>query len=248
VIGTDLARLIDPALFAIDAGIVPDPWQRELLRMMPKRALLLCARQTGKTTTTALMALHRALYESSALVIVVSPSQRQSAEMLRTIRLLHAKLEGVPELGAESVLKIEFSNGSRILALPGTEKTVRGFAGAALVVIDECARVSDDLLSAVRPMIATKSDAALIFLSTPAGRRGIFFEAWTHGGDDWHRVEVTADQCPRISKEFLAEELRNLGPTEFSQEYGLQFIETTDAMFLSATIEAAFEDFPPLWN
>jgi hypothetical protein len=117
-----------------------------------------------------------------------------------------------------------------------------------LVIIDEAARVSDDLLAAMTPMIATKYDAALIFLSTPAGRRGMFFEAWLNGGDDWHRVQVTADQCPRISKEFLTQELRNLGPSEFSQEYGLQFIETSDSMFLSTTIENAFEDFPPLWN
>ena len=51
-----------------------------------------------------------------------------------------------------------------------------------------------------------------------------------------------------LERNFLAEELRNLGPTEFSQEYGLQFIETSDAMFLSSTIDQAFEDFPPLWN
>jgi hypothetical protein len=187
------------------------------------------------------------MYEPGALVVVVSPSQRQSAEMLRTVKLMHSKLDGAPELGAESVLKLELPNGSRILALPGSEKTVRGFAGASLVVADECARIPDDMLAAISPMIATRSDAALIFLSTPAGRRGFFYEAWENGGDDWHRVKVKADECPRISKEFLAEELRNLGPTVFSQEYGLEFVETSDAMFLTAAIEAAFEDFPPLW-
>src|SRR5512142_2985339 len=114
MMGLDLARALDPALVACDCGITPDDWQRDLLRAMPKRALLLCSRQSGKTTTTAIMALHRALYEPNALVVVVSPSQRQSAEMLRTIRLLHSKLDGAPALGAESVLKIEMANGSRI--------------------------------------------------------------------------------------------------------------------------------------
>ena len=245
MMAADIARAVDPSWICADVGIEPDGWQRDLLRLMPKRALLCCARQTGKTLTTALMALHRASSEPKALVIVVSPSQRQSAEMLRTIRLLHARLTTAPPLGAESVLKIEMANGSRILALPGTERTVRGFSAASLVICDEAARVGDDLLAAIRPMIAVKSDAALIFLSTPAG--GAFFDM-AQCGDDWHRVKVTADQCPRISKQFLAEELRNLGPSEFSQEYGLQFIETSEAMFLSTTIEQAFEDFPPLWN
>lgn len=176
----DLARALDPVLLAIDCGITPDPWQADLLRTVSKRALLLCSRQSGKTTSTALKGLHRALYTSGALVIIVSPSQRQSAEMLRTIRLLHSKLGGTPSLGAESVLKIDLANGSRIIALPGTEKTIRGFAGADLVIIDEASRVEDELLAAVRPMLATK-DGSLIALTTPAGKRGWFFESWMNG-------------------------------------------------------------------
>jgi hypothetical protein len=67
----------------------------------------------------------------------------------------HGKLEVAPRLNAESVLKAEMENGSRILALPGTEKTIRGYAKADLVVIDEAARVENELLAAVRPMMAT---------------------------------------------------------------------------------------------
>jgi hypothetical protein len=248
MIGVDLARALDPVAFARDCGIVCDPWQADLLRTKPKRCLILASRQVGKTTCTALKALHRGLYEPGALIVIVSPSQRQSAEMLRTIRQLHAKLNDAPELGAESVLKVEFANGSRILALPGTERTVRGLAAASLIIVDECARVEDNLLAAIRPMMATKSDAALIFLSTPAGRRGIFFEAWHSGGDEWHRVMVRAEDCPRISAEFLAEERRQLGPTQYAAEYLLEFCDTSDAMFLSATIDAAFEDFPAIWR
>jgi hypothetical protein len=97
-------------------------------------------------------------------------------------------------------------NSSRILALPGTEKTIRGYAKADLVVIDEAARVEDELLAAVRPMLATSEGGGrLIALTTPAGKRGWFFEAWT-GTEPWTRVCVTAEDCPRISKEFLAEE------------------------------------------
>jgi hypothetical protein len=247
-VSRDIARALDPVAFARACRIDPDPWQATLLLARPKRTLILASRQVGKTLTTALMALHRAAYEAGSLIVVVSPSQRQSAEMLRTIRLLHSRLDDAPELGAESVLKIELKNKSRILALPGTEKTIRGLGGASLLVVDECARCEESLLAAIRPMIATRPDAGLIFLSTPAGRRGFFFESWQNGGDDWHRVRVLASDCPRISPEFLAEERKNLGPTVFASEYGLEFTDTTEAMFLSATIEAAFEDFPPLWR
>jgi hypothetical protein len=92
-------------------------------------------------------------YQAPALILLVSPSQRQSAELFRSLMLLYGKLKGAPELNAESVLKAEFANGSRILALPGTEKTIRGYAKADLVVIDEAARCDDELPAAVRPPI-----------------------------------------------------------------------------------------------
>jgi hypothetical protein len=50
----------------------------------------------------------------------------------------------------ESALRLELTNGSRIVSLPGKEKTVRGFSGAKLLVIDEAPRVADSLYYSVR--------------------------------------------------------------------------------------------------
>jgi len=71
-------------------------------------------------------------------------------------------------------------NGSRIEALPGSEKTVRGFSGTSLLILDEAARVDDELYYAVRPMLAV-SGGALMLLSTPFGKRGIFHQELTGG-------------------------------------------------------------------
>jgi hypothetical protein len=245
----DLCRALDPALIAIDAGITPDPWQATLLRERPRRSLLLCSRQSGKSTVTALAALDTAIYQAPALVLLVSPSQRQSAELFRTVMLFHSKLDGAPALDKESVLRAELANGSRILALPGTERTIRGYAKADLVVIDEAARVEDELLAAVRPMLATSfGGGRLIALTTPAGKRGWFFDAWT-GADDWHRTRVNAKDCPRITQEFLDEELRELGQQRFSEEYGLEFLDPDEAVFPTAIIDAAFtQEVAPLWR
>jgi hypothetical protein len=245
----DIARALDPTLLAIDAGLTPDPWQADLLRARPRRSLLLCSRQAGKTTVTALTALDTAIYSAPALVLLVSPSQRQSAELFRTVMMFHSKLQGAPELTAESVLKAEMSNGSRILALPGTERTIRGYSKADLVVIDEAARVEDELLAAVRPMLAISAGGGrLIALTTPAGKRGWFFDAWT-GSDDWHRTRVPASECPRITKEFLDEELRELGPIRFSEEYGLEFRDSEECVFPSEIIARAFtSEVAPLWQ
>jgi len=249
MMGLDLARAFDPALLARDCGIEPDPWQADLLRRHPRRALLCCSRQSGKTAACVLAAIWCALYEPSALVLILSPSLRQSSEVFRTLMLFYDKLKDAPELRQESVLRCELANGSRIISLPGTEKTVRGYSKADLVIIDEAARVEDQLLAAVRPMMAvSEGGGRLIALSTPAGKRGWFYEAWTGGSADWHRVRVPASECPRITAEFLAEELKELGAQRFSEEYELAFLEPDEAVFPTAIVDAAFvPEIRPLW-
>jgi hypothetical protein len=238
-----LAHALDPVLFAEACGITCDKWQADVLRSSAKRALLLCSRQSGKSTACALASLHTALF-AAGLVVIVSPSQRQSGEMIRTIRgfIGHLGLK----LG-ETALKIEFDNGGRIVALPGSERTVRGLSAASLVIVDEASRVADELLGAVRPMLAV-TNGRMIALSTPAGCRGFFYKAW-HDDTDWLRIRVSVSQCPRISAEFLADELKTLGPLRFSEEYQLEFRDDTESVFLGDLIDRAFtSEVTPLWT
>ncbi|WP_441360086.1 terminase large subunit domain-containing protein [Agrobacterium sp. MCAB5] len=244
----DLARALSPVVMAQDCGIQPDPWQATLLDQNPRRALLLCSRQSGKSTVAALIVIYAVLFVPAAQIVVVSPTQRQSNELFRTIIKFLDRLPGAPRLVSESTQRAEFSNGSRILSLPGTEKTIRGIAGVDLVVIDEASRVADELLTAVRPMMATKPDARLVALTTPAGKRGWFYEAWVNGDPSWERVKVPASECPRISPEYLAEELKALGAIKFSEEYNLEFHDPEEAVFPLAIIEAAFtHEVRALW-
>lgn len=248
LIARDIARMLDPVLFAQDCGVTPDPWQADLLRTRPRKALLNCSRQSGKTTTTGIIGLETACNKSDSLVLIGAPAQRQSGEMLRTVKALHARLDGAPALANESALKVEFENGSRILALPGDAKTIRGLAAPALVIIDEAAFADDDLIQALRPMLAV-SNGQLIALTTPNGKRGWFYEQWHSGDESWKRVRVPASDCPRISKEFLAEQLREMGPTRFSQEYELKFIDSNESAFPTTIIDSAFTpEVLPLWT
>ena len=134
--------------------------------------------------------------------------------------------------------RIELENGSRIITLPGSEKTIRGFSGAALLLVDEAARVEDALYYAVRPMLAV-SGGALMMLTTPYGKRGAFYEEWTGGSDFWERYEVPASECPRISEEFLEEERAALPSWVYRQEYECSFEETEDQVFTTSMIERA---------
>src|SRR5262249_5097813 len=160
--------------------------------------------QSGKSSTAAALGLHTALCRSGSLVLLLSPSQRQSGELFRKLTGLYEALGRPVRTLARSALRLELANGSRVVSLPGDEATIRGFSGVALLVIDEAARVSDGLYLAVRPMLAV-SRGRLVALSTPFGKRGWFHDEW-HGNNNWNRVRATADQCPRISADFLEEE------------------------------------------
>jgi hypothetical protein len=236
-----------PVEFARATGIEPDPWQKRLLCSEAKRILLNCSRQSGKSTMAGLIALRRALLVRDSLVLILAPAERQAKELFNKVAEAYRAL-GHPE-PAESYRKfgMELKNRSRIEALPGTEKTVRGFSGADLLIVDEAARVDDGLYYAVRPMLAV-SGGRLMMLSTPFGRRGVFYEEWTDG-EGWERYEVPAAECPRIPETFLEEERAALGPWWYAQEYECRFMDVNDQVFPTEAIERAMtSDVKPLFS
>jgi len=243
----DLAAALDPVVFAEQTGLVPDGWQADVLRSRAARLLLNCSRQVGKSTTTAVLALHTALYDAPALVLLLSPSLRQSQELFAKVGTAYRRLGRPVPAEAENKLSLELENGSRVLALPGKEGTIRGYSGVKLLVLDEASRIADALYHACRPMLAV-SGGRLLMLSTPFGKRGVFFQEWTEGVT-WERVELRADQCPRIPPEFLAAERASLPAWIYRQEYECSFEETLDQVFSYEHVHAALSaDIEPLFG
>jgi predicted phage terminase large subunit-like protein len=224
----------DPVAFATLLDIKPDPWQRDLLTATDEYIILNCSRQSGKSTIVAILALHHALLNPGALVAILSPSQRQSTELLRKIRRYNRLLGQPGGRVTDSATSLELRNGSRVVALPGSESTTRGFT-ASLLLIDEAAQVSEDDYYAATPMLAA-TQGRLIILSTPHGKQGIFWHAWDQG-PDWKRVKVTADECPRISKDFLDRERCLMGEQRFAQEYCCEFVQGEGSLFKEEWIQ-----------
>ena len=215
---------LDPCELFRRSGMEPDPWQTELLRSTSKRILLNASRQAGKSSATAARGLWEALFSPGSLILLVSVSQRQSAELLRRVKDLYRPFADAFPTESETVLQLELRNGSRILSLPSDSGTLRGYSGPSLVVLDEASRVRDEVLDALTPMLAT-SEGTLIALSTPAGKRGVFYRLWTEGGPAWERYTVRANDCPRHSAAFLEEERRRMGDRIFEEEYGAAFVD-----------------------
>lgn len=238
----------DPAQLMVAAGMEPDPWQAALLQSQWQRALLLCSRQAGKSTVTGAVATFTAQYRPGSLILLLSAAQRQAQELFRKVKAFYHTLPNRVPVEQESALQMELVNGSRIIALPGKEATIRGYSGVDLLVVDEAARVPDELYYSVRPMLAV-SGGRLVCLTTPFGKRGFFHQEWTEGGSDWHRTKITALDVPRISQQFLDEERIALGPWWFAQEYMCEFMETTDQLFsYDLIMEAMDSSIAPLFG
>jgi hypothetical protein len=237
------ARVQPPAapLSAIEIaerlGLRLDPWQREAAQSTAQRVLLNIHRQGGKSLLMALLGL-QAILQPRRLVLTISPTERQSGLLFRQLLGFYRRLGSPVPATIENRLSLELVNGSAVYALPGSESNIRGFSGVNLILADEAARIPDELVAACRPMLSV-SQGRLVAASTPAGQRGWWHAGWIDGGDDWQRFDVRAEQCPRITAEFLAAERRALPSLVYQAEYECAFVETEDAVFRYEDIQAA---------
>jgi hypothetical protein len=214
----EIAYRIDPVLWVREVlGVEPTKWQEQFLRA-PRGAsiLALTARQCGKTTTAGWGMAHAALFFPGSLSVVACPAQRQSAEAVRRVREAVVKTGG--QLETKNVYGLELTNGSRVLALPGSEDSIRGLTVDAWIVADEAARLTNDLIAALRPMRARRPEARFAMLSTAWTRIDPFWMAWDSDDPSWIRLKATADTI-EYDPEFLERERRALGEHAFQREY-----------------------------
>ena len=248
---TDIARALrhgmDPVLWAADMlGWHADPWQERLLRSDARQVAVCCSRQSGKSTTTAILGAHTATFQPEALVLLTSPSQRQASELLTKVRrfLTHPAL-GV-RLVADAATSLELPNRARVVSLPASPDLIRGYSAPTLIVEDEAAFADDEMHLALRPMLASSPHGRFILLSTPAGKAGHFYEACR--SPSWETFKVTADQCPRITPEFLAQELLEHGDLYYAREYQCSFSDSEFSFFGSDLIADAMDCTAPALN
>ncbi len=274
---SDLLLSASPTRLLAKLGMPPYDWQKEALEEGHKRILILAARQSGKSSISAGRTHHVGRFYPNSLSLIVSPSEQQSKETMKKVDELIGKDDEAVIIGNASFEK-KYESGSRIIALPGTERSVRGYSGPKLIVIDEASRVEDPTYKAVRPMLTGNPDAVLIAVTTPYGKMGWFYEEWTKS-NRWYKIMVKpaftlnenrtqvvpdipekefrekilhqgvhAFYSPRHTLEFLQEELETMDWWWWKQEYGCEFLDEGFSPFDMAAVRDSFEDVSVMFD
>lgn len=270
-LASDLRHSLNPSILLSELDFPPYEWQIDVLSPLRTRVLLVAARQSGKSSVESGDAYHSFKYTPGSLNIIIAPSEQQSKETMKKVDDFLA-LDPDVDLDNNASFEKKSVNGARIIALPGTERSVRGYSKPRRVILDEASRIEDATFKACRPYLVGNPEAKMVAVTTPFGKRGWFYEAWEHN-PYWHKVlvkpayklssdnqkvvpdipedeframwekkGVSAYYSPRHTHEFLTEELETIGWWWWRQEYGCEFLDTGHGVFDMQAVRDAYDE------
>lgn len=212
-------------------GLHPFPYQQKLLEDRSKKIVVCAGRQVGKSLITAARSLWFSIVQPATTTLIVSTTQRQSSLMFdKILGYVESSSLLTRSVARKTRTLIKFTNDSQIVALPcGHDgNSLRGHS-ANMLVLDEAAFIPENVIMEVAmPMLST-TDGTAIMLSTPYDHDHYFFKAFT--SPSWSKYQFKTSDNPLVSKEFLDQQLEEIGDTRFRQEYLAEFVDNERTYF-----------------
>lgn len=266
-----LSASIDPAAYLPTLGFYAYEWQKMVLTPGINRLILNCARQSGKSVDIGALVTHRAKYFPGSLILLFAPTENQAVELMEKISVF-MKMDPEIILIRDSTVTKKLLNGSKIKAFSAAPKSARGFSDPDIIVFDEAAHTDDELYLTVRPMMTGgKTQLILLstpfgkegfFYDIWDKESPIWTKVLVKPVDimhDWEptkypkvnedkyvrenaRKGIRAFISPRHTKEWLLEELEEMGEHWYLQEYGCEFRARLDSVFNEDTFMRCFSD------
>lgn len=202
-----------------------DPWQTQALVSTADTVAMRVCRQAGKSSILATVALDA--MARAQTVLVIAPAERQARELARRVMAFLPKTGLIVE--RSTLTEVEVSTGGRLICVPSTAETIRGYT-VDLLLIDEAAYCDDDTIAAVLPMLT--DDGRVVFASTPGGRTGHFAEIFLEGAPspNIERITVRGTDIPRLARK--VERMRaGLSSLKFRQESEVEFLGDGESYF-----------------
>jgi hypothetical protein len=225
------------------------PYQIKMLRAYQDRryVVVLSARQTGKSVTSAIYLLWHAMFNEDQNILIASNKNAGAMEMISRIKHAYEELPmwlkpGVADDGWNKHT-IVFDNKSKIDSVATSEDSGRG-KSISLLFLDEFAFVKPgiqtEFWSAILPTLST--GGSCIMTSTPNGDCNLFAQMWRSAQvglakevekEDgkkealtFYPIKVAWDEPPGRDEEFKQQQIAQLGELLWRQEYLCEFLSS----------------------
>ena len=142
-----------------------------------KVAVIKSVRQSGKSFLAQMLLITFALTRKTTSAIY-EPTLAQARVQFKAIENYFKGSDIISKANA-TLLEIEFSNGSTIY-FKSTEQSSRGFTIDGILILDECAYLSEDEIYATLPLI-NAHNAPLLIASTPFISDGYYYKMFQKG-------------------------------------------------------------------
>lgn len=196
------------------------------------RAIVLSARQTGKTESISAYILWFSIFHDEVTVLIASNKSTNAMEIIKKIQYAYEELPHwlKPGIDDDNWNKHEcaFDNKSRIISATTSADTGRGLA-ISLLYCDEFAfvpsSVQKDFWTSILPTLST--GGRCIISSTPNGNSNLFAQLWRGAENkinDFIPIHIKWDQPPGRDEAFKKRQIGALGKRRWLQEYECQFL------------------------
>lgn len=215
-----------------------DPWQKKYIET-EGNCFLLCGRQSGKSAAASIKAGRRAANNPDRAIYMLAYTEKQAYNLffktLMYLKTIHPRMIILKGENKPTKHIISLTNGSKIFcyAVGLTGEGIRG-PTATDIFVDEAAPMAREVFIAIAPMLSiTKGNFDI--LSTPRGKTDkegnetYFYQCSKR--DDFKKFYVSAEDCPRHSKEFLAAQKESMSELEYAQEYLAKFLDDLQRVF-----------------
>lgn len=234
-------------IISLDHGLVKfkmfEYQKRALRKMIDKRFVIWkWPRQMGKSTCIAAILLWNAVFKDKYKIAILANKGDQAREILGRLQLMYEELPWWMQPGVSTWNKgnIVLGNRSEVFTAATTGSGIRG-RSVNLLYLDEFAFVENDVefYTGTYPVVTSGTDTKIIITSTPNGMN-LFYKLWTEAVDG--RNEYSFDEAfwyehPKRDEAWKEEQLRNMSPRQFSQEFETNFLGSSDTLISGAKLQ-----------
>ena len=229
-------------------GFEPDVNQSKIIRDKSLKIIVAAGRRFGKSAMGAAYAIWWAQCMGNRQKIMVFGPGWEEVDAFREQMIDF--LEDAPNQNIIRNIKRDwrgnipkremiFTNtNSRVLFRAATDRSAgkRG-RGADLKIMEEAAFISDESMTAIRPVSLDRAGKELM-ISTPI-QRNHFYQAYTSGVYKVYHFKTI--DSPRIDKARLEEDRKLMTKEEFRREYEAEFVEDHRALIPLSVIDDAVD-------